>query len=89
VWALRCRNGGSVVSTSGSTNMRLAVRIIIALVVTVLSALVLYFVFLRNDRPAHDQVQRANNHVGSSPVTAVAGLRRPNADQCMTRCEGE
>ncbi len=41
--AMQCENLGA----AGSTNMRLVARLILAIVVTVLAALVLYFVFLQ------------------------------------------
>lgn len=55
--------------------MRLAVRMIIAVVITMFAAVVLYFVFLHGERPDRDEVQPMNNHIGSSPASAVEGLR--------------
>jgi flagellar basal body-associated protein FliL len=51
--------------------MRLAGRIIIAIGVTVMAAVALYFVFLRND--PQSEAQRTNNHVSSAPAVVVAG----------------
>jgi hypothetical protein len=62
-------------STVGSTNMRLVARMIAAIVVTVLAALVLYFVFLHNQRPAHGEVQRMDHHIRYSPASEAEGLR--------------
>ena len=50
--------------------MRLMARIIMAIVVTVLAALVLYFVFLHGQRPAHGEGQS---------MTCCEGKWRPRA----------
>lgn len=44
--------------------MRLAARMIVAIIVTVLAALVLYLVFLDDERPAHAQALRQMTWVG-------------------------
>jgi hypothetical protein len=60
----------------GYTIMRLMTRMILALAVTVLAALVLYFVFLHGKRPAHDEVQPAGHYLRYSPASEANGLLR-------------
>jgi hypothetical protein len=55
--------------------MRLMTRMIVAIAVTVLAALVLYFVFLRGKRPAHDGVQPVGHHIRYSPASGGESLR--------------
>jgi heme/copper-type cytochrome/quinol oxidase subunit 2 len=57
--------------------MRLMTRMMAAIVVTVLAALTLYFVFLHGKSPADDEVQPVHHHVGYSPGSAAASLRYP------------
>jgi hypothetical protein len=60
-----------------STNMRLMTRMIAAIVVTVLAALMLYFVFLHGKRPADDEVQPVDHHISYSTASEAASLRYP------------
>jgi hypothetical protein len=52
--------------------MRLMTRMIVAFAVTVMAALVLYFVFLHGKRPAHDEVQPAGHYLRYSPAAEAA-----------------
>jgi hypothetical protein len=54
--------------------MGLMTRLIVALALTVLAALVLYFVFLHGQRPGHDEVQRTGHHITYSPASEASGL---------------
>lgn len=56
--------------------MRLMTRMIVALAVTVLAALVLYLIFLHGKRPGRDTVQPADHYVRYSPISEANGLRR-------------
>jgi hypothetical protein len=49
-----------------TSNMRLLVRLLMAIVVTVLAAILLYFIFLRGERPEDGRVQRPDQHLSSS-----------------------
>jgi hypothetical protein len=49
-------------------------RMIVALAVTVLAALVLYFVFLHGKRPAQDEVQPTGHYLRYSPASEATGL---------------
>lgn len=49
---------------------------IVALAVTVLAALVLYFVFLHGKRPGRDAVQPAGHDARYSPASTTSDLRR-------------
>jgi hypothetical protein len=76
----RCGRSNSGIATMrpkrvGSTNMRLMTRMIVALAVTVFAALVLYFVFLDGNRPAHDEVQSADHHIRYSPSSDAERVR--------------
>ena len=55
--------------------MRLMRRMTVAVVVTVLAALMLYFVFLDGNRPAHDEVQPIDHHIRYSPSSDAESVR--------------
>jgi hypothetical protein len=55
--------------------MRLKGRMAVAIVVTVLATLMLYFVFLNGNRPAHDEVQPTDRHIRYSPPSDAEGVR--------------
>lgn len=55
----------------GSTNRRVVLRMMMAIAVTVLAALLLYFVFLHGSSRTHGEVQRIDQQTGSLP-TSVA-----------------
>jgi hypothetical protein len=51
-----------------SSNMRLLARLLVAIAVTVLAALVLYFIFLQDERPKDGEVQSPDQHLSLSAV---------------------
>ncbi|WP_219067654.1 hypothetical protein [Candidatus Mycobacterium methanotrophicum] len=52
-------------------------RMIAAIVLTVLAALTLYFVFLHGKRPADSEVQPTDHYLRYSPASEAASLRYP------------
>jgi hypothetical protein len=55
--------------------MRLMGRMTVAIVVTVLATLMLYFVFLNGNHPAHDEVQPTDHHIRYSPPSDAGSVR--------------
>jgi hypothetical protein len=49
-----------------TSNMRLLMRLLMAIVVTVLAAILLYFIFLRGERPEDGRAQPPDQHLSSS-----------------------
>lgn len=59
---------GGAASIMRSSNMRLLARLLVAIVVTVLAALLLYVIFLQDERPEDGEVQSPDQHFSFSAV---------------------